>query len=257
MYYVFFGSQRVTDASVGAASVAAHSVPAEPIEPVVAARAGEVCIIADPHESPSVMTRPLAILAVFAVLLGFVGTPAWPWFQNFLAGQPARLDWGGFSEPGLLSLMAVSSLIVFAGLGLGWWFYGRRPMVRATDPDALGRLAPKVFHALAERLYVDEIYGVTVIALARFCAGFAAWLDRWIFGGAVRLVSWIVTGVGWLDLGVDKFVVNGGFDEGCRELSRGGRLLSHLQNGRVQNYLRVIAGALVVLAVLLLWGHRG
>jgi NADH-quinone oxidoreductase subunit L len=130
-------------------------------------------------------------------------------------------------------------------------------MVRATDPDALGRLAPKVFHALAERLYVDEIYGVTVIALARFCAGFAAWLDRWIFSGAVRLVSWIVTGVGWLDLGVDKFVVNGGFDEGCRELSRGGRLLSHLQNGRVQNYLRVIAGALVVLAVLLLWGHRG
>jgi NADH-quinone oxidoreductase subunit L len=257
MYYVFFGPQRVTDASVGAASVAAHSVPAELIEPVVAARAGEVCIIADPHESPSVMTRPLAILAVFAVLLGFVGTPAWPWFQNFLAGQPARLDWGGFSEPGLLSLMAVSSLIVFAGLGLGWWFYGRRPMVRATDPDALGRLAPKVFHALAERLYVDEIYGVTVIALARFCAGFAAWLDRWIFGGAVRLVSWIVTGVGWLDLGVDKFVVNGGFDEGCRELSRGGRLLSHLQNGRVQNYLRVIAGALVVLAVLLLWGHRG
>ncbi|MFZ0270822.1 MAG: NADH-quinone oxidoreductase subunit L [Acidobacteriaceae bacterium] len=257
MYYVFFGPQRVTDASVGAASVAAHSVPAEPIEPVVAARAGEVCIIADPHESPSVMTRPLAILAVFAVLLGFVGTPAWPWFQNFLAGQPARLDWGGFSEPGLLLLMAVSSLIVFAGLGLGWWFYGRRPMVRATDPDALGRLAPKVFHALAERLYVDEIYGVTVIALARFCAGFAAWLDRWIFGGAVRLVSWIVTGVGWLDLGIDKFVVNGGFDEGCRELSRGGRLLSHLQNGRVQNYLRVIAGALVVLAVLLLWGHRG
>ncbi len=30
------------------------------------------------HESPVVMTVPLVILAVFAVVLGFIGTPAWP-----------------------------------------------------------------------------------------------------------------------------------------------------------------------------------
>jgi NADH-quinone oxidoreductase subunit L len=40
-------------------------------------------------------------------------------------------------------------------------------------------------------------------------------------------------------------------------VARGGRLLAKLQDGRVQNYLRVIAVALVVLAVMLLWGHRG
>jgi NADH-quinone oxidoreductase subunit L len=257
MYYVFFGPQRVTAASVTPAEVAAHAIPSEEIEPVVSARTGEVCIVQHPHESPRVMTVPLAILAVFAVFLGFVGTPAWPWFQSFLSGEALRFDFAGFSEPGLLSLMVVSSLIVLAGLGLGWWFYGRQPIVRATDPDALGRRAPKIFDALADRLYVDEIYGFTVIALARFCAAFAAWLDRWIFGGVVRLVAWIATGVGWLDLGVDKFVVNGGFDEGCREVARGGRLLSHLQNGRVQRYLSVLAAALVVLAILLLWGHRG
>jgi NADH-quinone oxidoreductase subunit L len=257
MYYVFLGQQRMAEASVGAAAVAAHAIPAEQLEPVVSARPGEVCIIENPHESPGVMTRPLMVLAVFAVFLGFVGTPAWPWFQSFLAGQSAGLDFGRFGEPGLLPLMVVSSLIVFAGLGLGWWFYGRKPIERATDPDALERIQPTVFHALADRLYVDELYGVTVIALTRFCASFAAWLDRWIFGGAVRMVAWIVTGVGWLDAGVDKFVVNGGFDEGCRDVARGGRLLAKLQDGRVQNYLRVIAVALVVLAVMLLWGHRG
>ena len=107
------------------------------------------------------------------------------------------------------------------------------------------------------RLYVDELYGVTVIALTRFCVGVCGWLDRWVFGGVVRLVAWMVTGVGWLDAGVDKYVVNGGFDEGCRDVARGGRLLSHLQNGRVQNYLRVIGVALVVLAAILLWGRRG
>ncbi|HEY1502241.1 MAG TPA: NADH-quinone oxidoreductase subunit L [Acidobacteriaceae bacterium] len=257
MYYVFFGQQRVTDATVSAAAVAKHAIPAEKIEPVVSPRPGEVCIITDPHESPAVMTGPLVILAVFAVLLGFVGWPAWPWFQSFLAGRAATFDWSGFSEPGLLPVMMTSTLIVFAGLLLGWWFYGRKPIVRATDPDALERLQPGIFHALANRLYVDELYGVTVIALTRFLAGFASWLDRWIFGGLVRLVAWLAMGLGWIDLGVDNFVVNGGFDEGCREVARGGRLLSHLQNGRVQNYLRVLAAALVVLTVLLLWGHRG
>jgi NADH-quinone oxidoreductase subunit L len=257
MYYVFFGPQRVTEASVSAAAVASHAIPAEEIEPIVSPRPGEVCIITDPHESPSVMTTPLTILAVFAAFLGFVGTPAWPWFQSFLAGQRTHFDLGGFSEPGLLSVMMVSSLIVFVGLGLGWWFYGRKPIVRATDPDALERLQPGVFHLLENRLYVDELYGVTVIALARFFAAFASWLDRWIFGGVIRMVAWLAIGVGWLDAGVDRFVINGGFDEGSREVARGGRLLSLVQNGRVQNYLRVIAGALVALALFLLWGHRG
>ncbi len=237
MYYVFFGEKR--EAAGG--EIATHGKKHRH----------------DPHESPGVMTLPLAILAVFAVFLGFVGWPAWPWFQNFLNGRGVTFDWSGFSEPGLLSVMVTSTVIVFAGLILGWWFYGRRPIVNATDEDALEKVAPPVFHALASRLYVDELYGVTVIALARFFAVFASWLDKWVFGGAVRLVSWAVMGVSWLDFGVDRFVVNGGFDQGCREVSRGGRLLSRLQNGRVQTYLSVIAAALVVLAVWVLWGHRG
>ena len=46
----------------------------------------------DPHESPAVMTVPLVILAVFAILLGFVGTPAWPWFDGFLNGEPVAIQ---------------------------------------------------------------------------------------------------------------------------------------------------------------------
>ena len=39
------------------------------------------------HESPTVMTRPLAVLAFFAIALGVIGTPAWPWFRKFLEGR--------------------------------------------------------------------------------------------------------------------------------------------------------------------------
>ena len=258
MYYVFFGPNRAAQATVSAAEAASHALSAGGIEPVVSSgRPGEVCNPAHPHESPAVMTGPLAILAVFAVLLGFVGWPAWPWFQSFLSGRPVRFDWAGFSEPGLMPVMLVSTLIVFAGLGLGWFFYGRKPIVAATEPDALEKLQPGIFHALANRLYIDELYEYTAIALARFASALADFLDRWILGGVVRLVSWIVTGVGWFDFGVDKYLVNGGFNLGCRELSFSGRMLARLQSGRVQSYLRIIAVALVVLAILLLWGRRG
>ncbi|HTW49651.1 MAG TPA: NADH-quinone oxidoreductase subunit L [Acidobacteriaceae bacterium] len=258
MYYVFFGPNRALAATVSPDFLANHGADPHAIEPIVSPREpAELCAVGDPHESPGVMTVPLAILAFFATFLGFVGTPAWPWFQSFLAGKTARFSFGVFAEPGLLSLMFVSTLIVFAGLGLGWYLYGRKPIAAATDPDALELLQPGVFHALAHRLYVDELYGYTVIALTRLASSLAAFFDRWIFGGVVRLVAWIVTGVGWFDFGVDNYLVNGGFDLGCRELSFGGRLLARLQSGRVQSYLRIIAVALVVLAILLLWGHRG
>jgi NADH-quinone oxidoreductase subunit L len=48
--------------------------------------------------------------------------------------------------------------------------------------------------------------------------------------------------------------VNGGFDEVCENVSASGRLLSYLQNGRVQSYLRVIGIALAALALFLIWG---
>ena len=55
------------------------------------------------HESPRVMTMPLAILAFFAVALGVIGTPAWPWFRGFLEGRPAVLEMAEFGEPELLA----------------------------------------------------------------------------------------------------------------------------------------------------------
>ncbi len=120
------------------------------------------------------MTAPLVLLAIFAVLLGFVGTPAWPWLQAFLELRSTGLDFGQLMEDGLPQLMLASSLLVFAGLGLGWWIYGRRPIKRAADADALERLQPAVFHALRQGLYVDQLYALTIQRLAWWIANLAA-----------------------------------------------------------------------------------
>ena len=247
--YVFFGKQREPEA------VESPRAPEE------------ICIIVHPHESPRTMTIPLAILAFFAVALGFINTPAWPWFTSFLEGHatplatnsPANspwdpaLDFGHFAEAGLLPLMLLSSLIVLAGFGLGWLFYGRKPIARAAEPDSFGRLMPGLFRALQHRLYLDELYNWTIIPLTRRAADLSAWLDRWVWNGAVQAVRVLVTGLGWVDDSLDKRAVNAGFDDGCRRVAGGGYLFSRFQSGQVQNYLRVIAAALVALAALLLW----
>jgi NADH-quinone oxidoreductase subunit L len=208
------------------------------------------------HESPAVMIVPLVVLATCAVLLGFIGTPAWPWFQGFLSGEGATGGLGKLFEPQVLGLMALSSVVVLSGLGLGWGFYGRPPMRSADQPDALERFQPDVFALLRRKYFVDEIYEGSVIRFNAWGARACDWLDYWVWNGVVQALSLLVVGVAWLNRLIDEYVVNRGFDEGCRRLSSGGTLMSRLQSGRVQTYLRFVGVALVVLVLFLIWGGR-
>ena len=209
-----------------------------------------------PHESPAVMTVPLVILAAFAVLLGFIGTPAWPWFQSFLEGEPAIVSLSAFAGTGIVPVMLASSLLVFTGLVAGWWFYGRTAIENPGEPDRLGKLQPQVFAVLGHAFFVDALYGATIVRLNVWCSKLCNWFDRWVWNGAVQTVSHLVLGLAWLDSVFDTYVVNFGFDEGCEGVSRGGQLVARLQGGRVQSYLRAIGCALVALVLFLLWGAR-
>ena len=209
-----------------------------------------------PHESPAVMTVPLVILAVFAILLGLVGTPAWPWFDGFLSGEPVAFNFNKLTESGTLGLMLASAVIVFTGLGLGWWLYGKRPRKTAEEPDILQVAQPAVFRLLENKYFVDEIYEATVIRFNAWAARTCDFLDRWIWGGAVLLVSYVTLGLSWLYRFTDEFVVDLGFDTGCETLREGGGEISKWHSGRVQTYLRVIGVALVVLILFLIWGRK-
>jgi NADH-quinone oxidoreductase subunit L len=242
VYYVFGGSSRLAGAS--------HASPHASTTP---------------RESAAVMTIPLLILASFAMLLGLIGTPAWPWLQAFLDGQPTALHFSAFANVYLLTVMLSSSLLVFLGLGLGWWFYGRKPMEDSQKagampdamPDAVEQLQPRIFAVLNHSFYVDELYAATLLRLNAGWASVCDWLDRWVWNGAVQTVSHLALGLAWADDFVDTRIVNAGFDEGCQSVSRGGQILALLQGGQVQSYLRRIGFALIALAVFLLWGARG
>ncbi len=245
--YVFFGTQRLSPKSQEAEHPNAHG----PVHADAASHGSGT-----PHESPAVMTIPLILLSIFAGLLGFVGTAAWPWFQSFLEETPLKLDFAAFTHGGLLPVMFTSSVIVLVGLGLGWWFYGRKPIESDDAPDNLGRLAPSAFSFLGHAAYVDALYGATFIRLNTLFSKISDWFDRWVWNGAVKTVTQTMLGFAHLDNLIDTHVVNSGFDEGCEGVSTGGRLLSLLQAGRIQGYLKIIAGALIVFTILLLWKAR-
>jgi NADH-quinone oxidoreductase subunit L len=200
-----------------------------------------------PHESPPIMTVPLVVLAVFAALLGFLGTPFWPGFQSWFGAAHGPVAWLG-----TIGLMLLSTLIVAAGIGLGWRLYGRQ-----TDgADPLEARWPVAFRVMRNRFYVDELYERTALRWNDQFARFCRQLDDVVFEGVVRAVSYLVVGLGWLNRLIDEYLVNPGFDRGCQGLRGGGGWLARLHDGRVQSWLRVMGVALTLLLLLLVWGCR-
>jgi NADH-quinone oxidoreductase subunit L len=251
VFYVFFGNCRLALGKTTASEQRTVEHAGLPVK-----EHPHVELSSEPHESPGVMTAPLAILAFFAIVLGFIGTPAWPWFQDFMDGSRHSFDLGRLGEDGVPMLIVLSSVVVFLGIGIGWWLYGRQPVPAVQELDPLERLRPDLFTLLRRKYYVDEIYEWAIVGFNRWWANACAWLDRTIWSGVVQVAAGIVLALSWVSRFFDEQVVNGGFDEGCRSLTGSGGFISRLQNGKVQNYLRIIGIALAVLVLFLIWGCR-
>jgi NADH-quinone oxidoreductase subunit L len=169
-----------------------------------------------PHESPLVMTVPLILLAVLAVIGGFIGIGNY--YHNWSVGQ--LRDTGQFPggvepvAPPELSMMlgnVVPLVMVFAGLGLAILLYWGRDK----DPLHIGLLRHK--------FYFDEFYDVYLVGFQQYFARTLTWLDDWVLEGM------ILRGAAYLSVGV-------------------GEMLKLLQTGSLQTYAFVlsIGGALLV-----------
>ena len=201
-------------------------------------------------ESPAVMTVPLTLLALGAVGLGFLGTPAWPWLQSQLSGapiEPRRLFEGG-------GLMMLSIFLVATGLGSGWALYGRRTRASAAAPDPIEKRLPRLFSFLAARLKLDELYAATSGRLFSGLASLAVMLDRRVWGGCVDFVAGFGNLAGLLNREADESGLNAGFDSASESLRATGRAYAKRQTGETHGYLKAVAIAFVVLAFLAIAG---
>ncbi len=141
------------------------------------------------HESPAVMTIPLAILAVFAVLAGFLGTPAWPWFHSYLNGETTPFAPAALVAGPQLNLMLLSTMVVGAAFFLGWRIYSKAAVQSSREIDPLEKSLPALFRLLQNKFFIDEIYAATVIRLNTAFSQLRRLDGSRDLGGAVNAVS--------------------------------------------------------------------
>ena len=204
------------------------------------------------HENSAVMTIPLILLALGAIGLGFLGTPAWPWLQARLSGTELHSSLHHLVEGSGLMLLSIG--LVGVGLGLGWWLYGRQLRTTAEARDPLVVTAPQVMAALANRLGFDELYAATVGRLNHFTATLAQGIDRWVLGGLVNFLAQLGVFSGTVNRQLDEDGLNGGFDQISASVRGSGQRYAQAQTGEAHGYLRVMAVAFIVLALVLVLG---
>lgn len=135
------------------------------------------------HESPSVMTLPMVVLGVLAVVAGYVNTP---WFGTFLG------DWlvegnealGHGHVEGPVWIMIVATLVSLAGIFLAYLMYGKKSLSR----DWLSSRAPVTYSVLYNKYFIDEFYELTIVNITKFFSLFLKYIEVFIVEGIIKLV---------------------------------------------------------------------
>lgn len=195
------------------------------------------------HETPKTMTTPLAILAFFAITVGWVGIPeSFPGIgglvPNWLGTFLSTMLHGGHHAENHSSIPLITSLIVsLGGLFLGWLQYRK---IQDTQKDPLEWSLAGFYKVLANKYYIDEIYDFIFIRPAKWISEKVVYLflDQKIFDGLLHGIGSISMWIGdkfrfWFDLPV----INKGGDNLALGTRKIGQNLRVTQSGRIQDYM--------------------
>lgn len=184
------------------------------------------------HESPPVMTIPLMILALLALIGGWIGIPqilgGHNQFEHFLAPVFAQAEEHLHFAHASLSLeyllMGISVLLALGGIYLAYLMYIRVSI----SPVKMAERFKGIYRLLYHKYYVDEIYSALIyMPIIRFSQWLWHVIDEKIIDGFVNLVGKIVILFGLI--------------------------YRRIQTGYVQNYAAfLVLGAILILGYYLL-----
>ncbi len=210
------------------------------------------------------MIIPLAVLAFFAVTLGWIGIPTtFPVLGN-LSSNPFHHIMGSMAEaygfaaeelPFNIVPLLVSLVVALGGLFVGWLVYRNysEDTAYAADPmrqpDPMQRTLGPIYTILQNKYYFDEFYDRILVRPIKRLANWLYHFDD------VLVIDPIVDGVGkvskrFSDVSAlfDTHIIDATVNGVGVVTDRVGAAVRTLQTGRVQNYLLV---ALVTVSVLL------
>ncbi len=235
-FKTFFGESHVMEPNLHSHGAAVHASSSSKLALEAEHDSGQASHAHGVHESPLVMTVPLMILALLAVIGGIVGIPTafggHNEFEHFLdpvfsTGSEAVTAGSGGTA---IILSLVATLAFALGLYVAYTFYVRRPGLSKKLVNA--NVATKFGYKLLDHKYwVDEIYGRLIVAplLAVSRVLLNGLVDTGVVQGSVGLLA--------------------GGTAGLSSLTR------RMQSGNIRSYAGWLAlGAAAVIAVVL-FGH--
>jgi NADH-quinone oxidoreductase subunit L len=206
-----------------------------------------------PHESPPVMLIPLYVLATGAVLLAVVGTPLWPWFEEWLLkGEQAVFDGGALFKPEAIKLVILSLALVTVGVTASWLVY-RNPSSDSRTPDPLEGKLGKGWTFLGQGMYFDAMYDKFIIANVARLGGLVDRIERGFFVPLMVLTEGFIKLFGRWTGTADEKGLNAGFNRVCGGLQDSAESASDGQSGRPQSYLRAIGLGTAALLLVYFW----
>ncbi|NWF79727.1 MAG: NADH-quinone oxidoreductase subunit L [Chloroflexi bacterium] len=177
------------------------------------------------HESGRVMTVPLIVLAVGAVIGGAINLPWGHWLTDWL--HPVLHEEAGSFNP-VLALIATAGAVGMSYLG--WWLYtSNAAKVKVGGKDPAYRYTGDIWDGLEEAWYVDRLYERVIVQPFRGLGDFLA-----------RVFD--PQGIDGLVLGIGRF------------FGWAGAQVRELQSGYVRTYALVFtAGVVLVLSFMLIF----
>ncbi|HEY3197571.1 MAG TPA: NADH-quinone oxidoreductase subunit L [Nitrospirales bacterium] len=180
----------------------------------------------DPHivlhvkEPSPTMTGPLVVLAVLAIVTGYLGIP------HFLAPALSTPLASSSTHEGTaaVAIMVIATIMSLAGIAVAYVLY----VLRQDLPDRLMEQWSSLYIGSLHKWYVDELYD--------------AWFVRPTVNAANDLWRWI-----------DVRVIDGAVNGVAATINLWGRALRLIQSGEVQHYALAMAlGTVIILGVYLL-----
>ncbi len=227
------------------------------------------------HESPSVMTLPLVILACFSVVVAW-GWPVYDAQKSYLESrlhlsqhESVIADFGylpdiDHSWVGGLAKAADQSErhfahayhdlaggmtlgVGFLGIVFAWLLYYRREL----NPDEAGRQFPAVYRFLWNKWYFDEVYSAALVhpavVVARWCRSF----DLSVIDGVINRLGSATVGLARGEGRFDLGIVDGLVNLTANVTYAVGARLRAVQTGYIRSYvLFLVLAAIGLFAVL-------
>jgi NADH-quinone oxidoreductase subunit L len=206
------------------------------------------------HESPGVMTKPLVLLALFAIAAGWTLPAGNFGVRNLLSqAQPVGTAEGG--EGALMAALSIpaehlshapeivtkAGLAAFGAAMTGLLIATIIYLWRMLDPAEIKQAFRPLYRLLWNKWYFDELYDAIVVRPAMFLGRQIAAFDRRGIDAAIHASAWACRGVSTIfDAVFDRALVDGAVNSFASWTWDFGLLLRRLQTGSLRQYVLFI-----------------